>query len=72
MLGKMIGALVGGKLAQNTRGISGPTGVAAGFIVPAVLRRLSLPGMLAIGAGAYVAKKLGEKGPPPGTVRTND
>ncbi|ABC64567.1 hypothetical protein ELI_12375 [Erythrobacter litoralis HTCC2594] len=57
MIGKMIGALVGGKLAQNARGIGGPTGAVIGAAVPMVLRRLSLPAMVAMGVGGYAVKK---------------
>lgn len=57
MLGKMIGALVGGKMAQNARGIGGPTGAMIGAAVPVVLSRLSLPAMVAMGVGGYAVKK---------------
>ena len=58
MIGKIIGAALGGKLAKETRGMDGTTGVVLGAIAPMVLRRLSLPGMIALGVGGYVAKKL--------------
>jgi hypothetical protein len=57
MIGKMIGALVGGKMAQNARGIGGPTGAAIGAAVPMVLSRLSIPAMLVMGVGGYAVKK---------------
>ena len=65
MLGKIFGAFVGGKIAEKTSGVGGPTGAALGVLAPAILRRLSLPGMLALAAGGYVAKRLGEKKPGP-------
>lgn len=58
MIGKILGAFVGGKVAQHVRGIEGPTGAAIGVLAPAVLRRLSLPAMIALGVGGYVAKKM--------------
>ena len=61
MIGKMIGALVGGKMAQNARGIGGPTGAAIGAAVPMVLSRLSIPAMLVMGVGGYAVKKYMDK-----------
>lgn len=57
MIGKVLGAFVGGKVAQHVRGIEGPTGAALGVLAPAILRRLSLPAMVALGVGSYLAKK---------------
>lgn len=57
MIGKVLGAFVGGKVAQHVRGIEGPTGAALGVLAPAILRRLSFPAMLALGVGGYLAKK---------------
>ena len=61
MIGKVIGAVIGNNLAKKTRGIGGGTGAALGVIAPAILARLSLPAMIALGAGGYVAKKLADK-----------
>lgn len=61
MIGKLIGAAIGGQVAKQARGISGPTGAVLGFIAPAILRRVSIPGMLALAAGGYAAKKYAEK-----------
>ncbi|NVD44990.1 hypothetical protein [Qipengyuania atrilutea] len=60
MIGKVIGAFVGDKLAKKTGDIDGATGAVLGVVATTVLRRMSLPAMLAIGAGGYLAKKLGE------------
>lgn len=57
MIGKVLGAFVGGKVAQHVRGIEGPTGAALGVLAPAILRRLSFPAMIALGVGGYLAKK---------------
>ena len=62
MIGKGIGAYMGDRLAKNTStGIGGAGGAALGGIAAAALRRLSLPAMIALGAGGYLAKKLSEK-----------
>lgn len=57
MIGKVLGAFLGGKAAQHVRGIQGPTGAALGVLAPVILRRLSWPAMAAIGIGGYLAKK---------------
>ncbi len=57
MIGKIIGAVVGGKIAENTKGIGGTTGALLGAAAPVVLRRLSIPTMIVLGAGGYFAKK---------------
>ena len=61
MIGKVIGAFVGDRLAKQTSGMGGASGAALGVIGAAVLRRMSLPAMLALGAGGYVAKKVLDK-----------
>lgn len=61
MIGKIIGAFVGDRLAKRTSGMSGAKGAALGVVGTAVLRRISLPAMAAIAAGGYAAKKLSEK-----------
>lgn len=61
MIGKLIGAAIGNQVAKQTRGLGGPAGMAIGFIAPALLRRASLPGMLALAAGGYAAKKYAER-----------
>lgn len=61
MIGKIIGAYAGDKLAKQTSGIGGAGGAALGVIAAAALRRLSLPAMLALGVGGYVAKKVFDK-----------
>lgn len=62
MIGKVIGAFVGDKIAKQTSvGIGGAGGAALGVIAATALRRMSLPAMIALGAGGYLAKKLTEK-----------
>ena len=61
MIGKVIGAFVGDKLAKQTSGIGGPTGAALGVVATSVISRMSLPAMAVIGVGGYFAKKLWDK-----------
>jgi hypothetical protein len=57
MIGKILGAVVGRKLApRNERG----EGTLIGFVAPAVLRRVSPPVALVLGGG-WVAKKLWDR-----------
>lgn len=63
MIGKVLGAFLGGKVAQQTRGVAGPTGAALGVIAPMLLRRLSWPAIAALGVGGYLAKRLVDRGP---------
>jgi len=57
MIGKIIGAFVGDKLAKQTGAMGGAGGAALGVVASTVLRRMSLPAMIALGVGGYVAKK---------------
>lgn len=57
MIGKIIGAAVGHQAAKKSRALGGTTGAVLGAAVPFVLRRMSIPAMLALGAGGWFAKK---------------
>ena len=61
MIGKIIGAFVGDKIAKQTRGVNGATGAALGVAATALVRRMSLPAMIVVGAGGYLAKKFIDK-----------
>lgn len=61
MIGKVIGAIAGAKIAENSKSLGGPAGAAIGIVAPMVLRRLSIPGMIALGVGGYAYKKWSEK-----------
>lgn len=63
MIGKVVGAFLGGKVAQHTRGIEGPTGAALGVLAPVILRRLSWPAIAVLGVGGYLAKRTADRGP---------
>ena len=57
MIGKIIGAVAGSKIAEHTRGLSGPFGAVAGVFTATALRRFSVPALIALAAGGYFAKK---------------
>lgn len=61
MIGKMIGAFVGEKVAEQTDGIGGAAGAVLGVVAATVLRRMSLPGLLAVGVGGYLLKRYADK-----------
>lgn len=57
MIGKIIGAAAGAKVAKQTSSIGGPVGAAIGAAAPFVLRKMSIPAMLIMGAAGYGIKK---------------
>ncbi len=61
MIGKIIGAFVGDRLAKQTGAASGAGGAALGVLATTLLRRMSLPAMVALGVGGYAAKKYLDK-----------
>ncbi len=61
MIGKIIGAVAGSKIAEHTSGVSGPFGAAAGILPATALRRLSLPVLIGLTAGGYFVKKAMDK-----------
>ncbi len=70
MIGKVLGAFLGGKVAQHSKGIAGPTGAAIGVLAPVILRRFSWPVIAAVGVGGYLAKRMADRGSEPRTDRT--
>ena len=61
MIGKIIGAFVGDRLAKQSNAVGGASGAALGVVASTVLRRVSLPAMVALGVGGYAAKKFFDK-----------
>ncbi|WP_336985779.1 hypothetical protein [Altererythrobacter aquiaggeris] len=57
MIGKLIGAIAGSKLAETTKGLGGPSGAALGVGAAMIAKRLSLPTLIAVTAGGYFFKK---------------
>ncbi len=70
MIGKIIGAFVGDRLAKKTSTMGGASGAALGVVASTVLRRMSLPAMLALGVGGYVAKKVLDRDKEGGSTKT--
>lgn len=54
MIGKIVSALIGKKVADHTAGLSETQGALIGVAVPIVLRRLGPAGMIAAAAGGYL------------------
>ncbi|OYX65217.1 MAG: hypothetical protein B7Y88_09570 [Sphingomonadales bacterium 32-64-17] len=61
MIGKIIGGFAGAKMAEKTSSIGGAGGALLGAASVAVVRRLSIPAMIALGAGGYAYKKYSER-----------
>lgn len=75
MIKNVIGAIVGSKLAQNSAKVDNTAGAAtgaiAGTVLPFVLSRMSLPALVAIGAGGYLLKRYRDKQENTGTTTPN-
>ena len=61
MIGKIIGGLAGAKMAEKTSKLGGTGGALLGAAAVGVARRLSLPALIALGAGGYAYKKYSER-----------
>lgn len=64
MIGKLIAAAAGQRVAQRLSGGSGPAGALAGIVAASVLRRLGPAGIIAAVAGGYMLKKHSDKSQP--------
>ena len=67
MLGKLIGAIAGERIAQTVGGVSGTGGVVLGTAAAMLLRRLGPVGLVAAAAGGYALKKYYDKRNPAGS-----
>lgn len=62
MMGKILGAIAGSKLGKTaTANVGGPTGAAIGVAVATIAKRVSVPALIALTAGGFIAKKLYER-----------
>jgi hypothetical protein len=61
MIKNIIGAVVGAQLAKTTPKVDNGTGAILGSIAPALIARMSLPALVAIGAGGYFLKRYRDK-----------
>jgi hypothetical protein len=57
MIRKLIGAAIGASVAKRHKAAGGVTGAVLASAVPFVISRLSVPAMMALGMGGYVAKR---------------
>jgi hypothetical protein len=57
MLGKILGAFVGKKAAEQTSTLGGKSGALLGLAGATMLKRMSLPGLVAVTVGGYALKK---------------
>lgn len=57
MIGKIVGAVAGERIAQRVSGVSGTGGALLGVGAATLLRRLGPLGLLAAAAGGYAFKK---------------
>jgi hypothetical protein len=57
MIGKILGAIAGSQVAERTGKVGGPMGAVLGAGSVAVIRRLSIPTLLAVTVGGYALKK---------------
>ena len=61
MFRRIIGGAIGAKLAKGHPALGGATGVVLATAVPFIISRVSLPAMVALGVGGYVAKRYLDK-----------
>lgn len=61
MIGKIFGAVAGAKMAQHSRNVGGTGGALLGAAAVPLIRRMSLPAMLVLGAGGYAYKKWSDR-----------
>ena len=61
MIRKLIGAAIGASVAKKHPAAGGATGVVLATAVPFIISRVSLPAMVALGVGGYVAKRIMDK-----------
>jgi hypothetical protein len=57
MLGKIFGAMAGKTTAEHSGAMGGKTGALLGMAGATMLRRMSLPGLIAVTVGGYALKK---------------
>lgn len=69
MLGKIIGAMAGERLAKHVSGINGTGGALLGLGAATLLRRLGPVGLIAATVGGYALKRYSDKHRPPASRR---
>ena len=61
MLGKIIGGVLGAKVAKRRGGVDESGGALLGVASVAIARRFGIPGMVAAAVGGYAIKRYNEK-----------
>lgn len=61
MIKNIIGAAMGAQIAKKLPNVGNGTGAVLGSVAPLALARLSLPALVAIGAGGYLLKRYRNK-----------
>ena len=61
MIRRMIGAAIGASVAKRHPAAGGATGAMLATAVPFIISRVSLPAMVVMGVGGYVAKRYLDK-----------
>ena len=56
MLGKILGGVLGARAAEHTK-MGGAGGAILGAVTGSVIRRASIPGLIALTVGGYALKK---------------
>jgi surface antigen len=57
MLGKILGGIAGAKAAKHSNKVGGATGALLGAAAGSIIRRASIPGLIAMTVGGYALKK---------------
>jgi len=57
MLGKILGGIAGAKAAEHRGKMSGASGAILGAVAGSVIRRATIPGLIALTVGGYALKK---------------
>lgn len=70
MFGKLIGAAAGAEASKFTSAFDGPVGAVMGALAVPLVRRLSLPALVVLGAGGYFAKRYMDKREAEGSAST--
>lgn len=58
MIKRLIGAVIGREAAKHTAAVGGTGGALLGVLAVSLIARLSIPAMLAVTAGGYIAKRV--------------
>ena len=61
MLDKILGGLAGAQAAKHTDKVGGATGALLGAAAGSIIRRASIPGLIAFTVGGYALKKWKDK-----------